>query len=53
MKLTPAIKTALPRVLELASTLTPADIAKEVGITQTTVRRILGNLPALIAQLES
>lgn len=53
MKLTPVIKAVLPQVIELARTLTPADIAKEIGTSPVTVRRILGNLPQLIAQLEA
>jgi DNA-binding IclR family transcriptional regulator len=53
MKLTPAVKKALPRVIELAPNTAPADIARIVGITPSTVRRILGSLPQLIAQLEA
>lgn len=53
VKLTPAIRAMLPRVIELAATLTPVDIAKEIGTAPTTVRRILGSLPQLIEQLEA
>jgi DNA-binding IclR family transcriptional regulator len=51
MKLTPRIEEILPRVIELARTMTAADIAQHVGTSPSTVRRILGSLPQLIAQL--
>lgn len=52
MRITPKIRTALPRVIECHNAgKSPKQIAQDVGLSVSAIYRVLNNLPRFVAQL--